>query len=598
MSSKVIGELLRSKKYADALIWLQQVLARVPAISPAYLALRSHILLKLGQTDAAKADLEQALLIDPLDGRCLNMACEMWPTRATEYATRLLQSQFSQRDERQQVVLHLKDEDCPFTATTIFPTTVRTTVVVAGSEPMSVDGQAKGDFEEILQSRKAGRFAVDFFFRRDKQQDRVVNFHSESGWQKDVSIPALETVRHNVESPTLFSFDAKLWLLIPVHNGAKTIEACLKSVATALEQYPEAHALIIDDCSKDNIALAAIDMATRHPRIHLHRLDENLGFTGAVNTGLAVVSDGPVFLLNSDTYLPKNSLPRLMAHIADKRVGTVTPFSNNGGSFSLPQPRKIYKRPSQKESEVLANLAFRLNAGQGVDVLTGNGFAMLISAGCRRALPFLTEDFESGYYEDVDYGLRAAHTGFRNICATDCFVAHTGSQSFGARKALLAATNLNRLERVFPKYSHEYGQYEMCDPLKPARSRISKDMKWHPVEVCSEDHQSVHTVDLTDLPPDQITTVLPLHGPFDPEICNPHFDRLLVVSAEAMCVNRLRIHASHGFSLSFESLPHGIGLFRLCNGDGIQMFRTEISNTSMSRERFRHLEERCLEIVL
>jgi GT2 family glycosyltransferase len=70
----------------------------------------------------------------------------------------------------------------------------------------------------------------------------------------------------------------------------------------------------------------------------LLRNERNLGFIGSVNRTLAMQSTHDLVLLNSDTLVFGDWLQRLSAAAySDSRVGTVTPFSNDGSIASYPR---------------------------------------------------------------------------------------------------------------------------------------------------------------------------------------------------------------------------------------------------------------------
>ena len=84
----------------------------------------------------------------------------------------------------------------------------------------------------------------------------------------------------------------------------------------------------------------------------------------------------------------------------------------------------------------------------------------------------LSEIYQRGYYEDVEFCLRARERGFRNVCATGVFVAHAGAKSFRQDKRALVVRNLRILEERFPNYTGESAAFLHADPLKAARSAI------------------------------------------------------------------------------------------------------------------------------
>jgi hypothetical protein len=87
---------------------------------------------------------------------------------------------------------------------------------------------------------------------------------------------------------------------------------------------------------------------------------------------------------------------------------------------------------------------------------------------------FLSNDYERGYFEDVDFCLRARRLGFRNVCAPFVFVGHAGSRSFGKEKRPLVVRNLAIVERRFPEYRGECAAFIALDPLRASREAIER----------------------------------------------------------------------------------------------------------------------------
>ncbi|WP_083099446.1 glycosyltransferase [Pseudophaeobacter leonis] len=116
---------------------------------------------------------------------------------------------------------------------------------------------------------------------------------------------------------------------------------------------PKHRLLIINDGSQKSKTRKTLDAAVHHKRVSVIQTEQNLGFVGAVNLAMQSIGPGPVLLLNSDTYLPRKTLSRLLAHLQQPDVGTVTPLSNNAGSFSVPKALSAYGCPLRRRSKAL-----------------------------------------------------------------------------------------------------------------------------------------------------------------------------------------------------------------------------------------------------
>ncbi len=179
-----------------------------------------------------------------------------------------------------------------------------------------------------------------------------------------------------------------------------------------------------------------------------------------------------MLLLNADTLLPPGAVERLVAAAADPTVGTVTPLSNNGEDTSLPLRFSANPMPDLAGLIALDRLAQQANPGLRIDLPNGVGFCLYIRRDVLAAIGPLSTDYGRGYYEDVDFCLRAREAGFRSVCAADVIVGHHGSRSFGGDKAVLVRRNQKRLEARFPHYRASARAYRDADPLREAVGRI------------------------------------------------------------------------------------------------------------------------------
>ncbi len=98
-------------------------------------------------------------------------------------------------------------------------------------------------------------------------------------------------------------------IVVPVFNGAQTIERALRSVLA--QTWPDLEVLVIDDCSRDRSAdiVAAID----DPRVHLIRLAANGGAARARNLGVATASGRYCAFLDADDYWHPEKVARQLA---------------------------------------------------------------------------------------------------------------------------------------------------------------------------------------------------------------------------------------------------------------------------------------------
>jgi glycosyltransferase involved in cell wall biosynthesis len=87
---------------------------------------------------------------------------------------------------------------------------------------------------------------------------------------------------------------------------------------------------------------------------------------------------------------------------------------------------------------------------------------------------FDAETFGAGYGEENDFSLRAMARGWRNVCATDVYVAHIGAVSFSQAREARLVENLRRLAALHPYYDAWVADFIRNDPLHDVRNRVQK----------------------------------------------------------------------------------------------------------------------------
>lgn len=106
----------------------------------------------------------------------------------------------------------------------------------------------------------------------------------------------------------------KLSVVVPVYNGAPTLDRCLAALCAALP--PDSEVVVVDDASTDDSAA----IAARHP-VRLVRRANNGGASAARNHGVSV-SDAELFaFVDADVVVRPDALTRLVAALDDDTLG-------------------------------------------------------------------------------------------------------------------------------------------------------------------------------------------------------------------------------------------------------------------------------------
>jgi O-antigen biosynthesis protein len=269
---------------------------------------------------------------------------------------------------------------------------------------------------------------------------------------------------------------------IPVYNGFDSVERCLAALSRA-RVTTAFRTLIINDASPDERiapmlnAYALAQGAQARTQVRHNAL--NRGFTWNVNQAFAAArADEHICLLNSDALVTTGWLDQMLACVTQdathpKAVGTVTPFSNNATICSFPDFSRTWPVPDVAERERIAQ-AMREKPSAPVDLPTGVGFCMLISAACRAKVGvFDIENFPRGYGEENDFCMRAAAAGFRNVLCTNAYVAHEGGVSFSDSTQALMKAGAARLLAKHPTYDAQVADWIAHDPAKSRRDEVA-----------------------------------------------------------------------------------------------------------------------------
>jgi mycofactocin system glycosyltransferase len=113
--------------------------------------------------------------------------------------------------------------------------------------------------------------------------------------------------------------DPRCTYVVPVRDRPRQLDRLLGSIA------PGSQVIVVDDASYDRAGMEAV--ATRHGA-RLVALPRNVGPAGARNAGLRLVRTPFVVFVDSDIVLAENTVPTLLKHFADPRVGIAVPRIN------------------------------------------------------------------------------------------------------------------------------------------------------------------------------------------------------------------------------------------------------------------------------
>lgn len=218
-----------------------------------------------------------------------------------------------------------------------------------------------------------------------------------------------------------------LSIVIPVRNGVRFLADCLDALLAEQGRNPQLVEIIaVDNASEDR---SGDWLAGRYPQVQLIRNLDNHGYAGGCNDGIAVTHGDVVVLLNQDTCVYAGWTQALLRAFADPQVGIVgckclypdqKSIQHAGGWIEWPQGLGRHYGHHELDQG-------QWDESRRVEWVTGAAFAIR-----RRVLELiggLDEGFWPGYYEDVDYCLRAQAHGYLIWYCADAVMTHQETSS-------------------------------------------------------------------------------------------------------------------------------------------------------------------------
>ena len=212
--------------------------------------------------------------------------------------------------------------------------------------------------------------------------------------------------------------DAKkhsLSIIIPVYNNYELTTECLRRIKNyTFEDY---EVIVVDNGSTDTTKDEAVTI----------RNAKNEGFATAINQGMQAAKGDIFCIMNNDVFVGSPMWSKGMLDVFDRydKVGLVGPVSNNGsGIQTVPFPVGLDK------FDEFSRDWFLKRDGQVLKTLRLAGFCMMIS----RELFHTIGSFDTRFlnFEDDDYCVRSALSGFSNYLSIGSYVYHKGQATFNS----------------------------------------------------------------------------------------------------------------------------------------------------------------------
>lgn len=229
----------------------------------------------------------------------------------------------------------------------------------------------------------------------------------------------------------------KVTIIIPNYNGLHFMEPCMRALEN--QTFQDFELLVVDNGSSDGSAAWL-----KEQNIPSIFLEENTGFSGAVNVGIRAAKTPYVILLNNDTEAEPEYVQELVKAIEQSdRIFSVSPK----------MVQLYHKELIDDAGDMYSIMGWAYQRGVGQEIGRYDKPCHIFSA-CAGAAIYRREVFETigyfdemhfAYLEDIDVGYRAKIAGYYNRYCPQAVVYHVGSGTSGSKynsfKVKLAARN-------------------------------------------------------------------------------------------------------------------------------------------------------------
>ena len=336
-------------------------------------------------------------------------------------------------------------------------------------------------------------------------------------------------------------------LIILVHNQIKFTKLCLESILANTSLPIEI--IVVDNGSTDGTKKyleSASGLNKPNASLCIIQNAYNLGFAAGNNRGIAVAQGDYIVLMNNDVVVTSGWLERLIECVENHpKAGIIGPRSNYVSGPQL--VREIgYNTVNLQGLETFAKQFSKKNYRKSSRIIRVVGFCMLIKRQVIEKIGGLDRRYGLGNFEDDDFSLRAAISGFESWVAEDCFIHHFGSRTF-------AGSNIDyekSLEKNWELFKEKWGLPKDAaygSPYSISRLKISTfNPRYHyiPLPVKGDELYKNQLVNSSDSEPAEINTLL------ENAICL--FQKgLIEKGVEAFLLGIRRFPADHRVYISF-----------------------------------------------
>ena len=261
-------------------------------------------------------------------------------------------------------------------------------------------------------------------------------------------------------------------IVLTVYNAPDDVELCLQSLINSLD-LSRVELVIVDDASKEETQKILDDFAAKYPGVKLIRHEKNQGYLHSVNDGISQTSGDIITLLNSDTYIPKDFTARILTCFEqDEKIGVASPVLSHGNPFSVPLTFQKQKFNAESLPVLVEAVNKKAHAMSPLypDIVFPDGACFSMRRSCLEAIGLFDEAYSLGYFEELDFYMRAHKKGFRCVFMENLYVYHKSHASFGKKKT--SEYMARNKKRFRDDWGEEYAKLKSAFPKKMHKKRV------------------------------------------------------------------------------------------------------------------------------
>lgn len=248
--------------------------------------------------------------------------------------------------------------------------------------------------------------------------DECITFAKENDWQR----------RYEVFAEGCESMVPMISIIVLTYNGLDMNKTCIRSILekTAYTKY---ELIIVDNASTDGTVeyLHNLD-EMKIPNVKVILNENNVGFAGGNNIGIASAEGKYILLLNNDTVVSRGWLTGMVKHLENNpEFGMCNPVTNSIGNESMIGVR--YNNETEMDQFAYGWTCTHMGE-EYLDVDRLPLFSTLIRREVIDEVGVLDDSYKVGMFEDDDYTERVIRAGYKIVIADDAFVHHINNGSF------------------------------------------------------------------------------------------------------------------------------------------------------------------------